>query len=329
VGMRGHSWGDGMDVAAADHLEDQLRSAFPDGVIVRVTVLLHGDDPEVEPGQTAARAFFDWAGRLDGKQADPQTVLAFCVANGAAIDKLRTELPGFVAWVEFRPDNPPGATAPGGLSYRIERHRKRPRLPDEDSEELIPVMSRLGLGDLAILDTLITAGIANSRAKPKRGWLRSNIVSLFAALIALAALIIPIGREIYHNWTRPRATISDLKFSGTLDKANCATDVDANVSTSHIAADSSLWLVARDFLGLWYPAARVDLSMHDAEGFSISPDPVSGYVVILLSNSSDSSFVKYNSHPNSRGLYSLPPGYRLLDTWARQDRVDPGCSPGE
>ena len=82
-----------MDDAAADHLEEQLRSAFPDGVIARVKVLLHGDDPEVEPGQGAARAFFDWAGRLEGKQADPQTVHAFCVANDAALVKIGSELP--------------------------------------------------------------------------------------------------------------------------------------------------------------------------------------------------------------------------------------------
>ena len=120
-----------MDDAAADHLEEQLRSAFPDGVIARVTVLRHGDDPEVGPGQTAARAFFDWAGRLDGKLANPRTVHAFCVANGAALDKLNSELPSFIEWVEFRPDNPPGAAAPEGLSYRIVRHKKPAAPPGE------------------------------------------------------------------------------------------------------------------------------------------------------------------------------------------------------
>jgi hypothetical protein len=157
-----------MDDAAADHLKGQLRSAFPDRVITRVTVLWHGDDSEVEPGQTAARAFFDWAGRLDGKQADPQTVHAFCVANGAALDKLHTELPSFIEWVEFRPDNPPGAAAPGGLAYRIVRHRKRAAPQDEAPEELTPVIARLGPADLSTLDTVITAGIANSRAEALR-----------------------------------------------------------------------------------------------------------------------------------------------------------------
>jgi len=157
-----------MDDAAADHLEEQLRSAFPDGVIARVMVLRHGDDPEVEPGQGAARAFFDWAGRLDGRQADPQTVHAFCVANSAALDQLNSELPSFIEWVEFRPDSPPGAAAPEGLAYRIVRHGKRAAPSGKAPEELTPVMARLGAADLATLDTLITAGIANSRTEALR-----------------------------------------------------------------------------------------------------------------------------------------------------------------
>jgi hypothetical protein len=130
--------------AAADHLEEQLRSAFPDGVIARsrccCTATIRRSSRD-----RAARAFFDWAGRLEGKQADPQTVHAFCVANGAALDKLSTELPSFIGWVEFRPDNPPGAAVPEGWSYRIVRHRKRAAPPDEASEKLTPVMAGSGL----------------------------------------------------------------------------------------------------------------------------------------------------------------------------------------
>jgi hypothetical protein len=157
-----------MEKPAADHLEEQLRSAFPDGVIARIKVLPHGDDPEVEPGQTAARVYFDWAGRLEGKQADPQTVHTFCVANDTALVRLSAELPSFIGWVEFRPDNPPGAVTAEGLSYRIVRPRKRAAPPGEAPEELTPVMARLGPADLATLDTLITAGIVNSRAEALR-----------------------------------------------------------------------------------------------------------------------------------------------------------------
>jgi len=44
----------------------------------------------------------------------------------------------------------------------------RARALDEVSEELTPVMTRLGPGDLATVDTLITAGIASSRAEVLR-----------------------------------------------------------------------------------------------------------------------------------------------------------------
>jgi hypothetical protein len=90
-------------------------------------------------------------------------VHAFCVANSAALDKLQAELPSSIGWVEFRPDNPPGAATPEGLSYRIVRHRKQ-----EAPEDLTPVMARLGPADLATLDSLITAGIANNRDQALR-----------------------------------------------------------------------------------------------------------------------------------------------------------------
>jgi hypothetical protein len=157
-----------MDKAAADRTEEQLRSAFPEGAITRVQVVHYGDDPEVEPAQTAARVFFNWVGRPEGKEASPQTVHAFVVANGAALEQLGNELPRFIAWVEFRPDHPPGAATPDGLAYRIGSRRGRAAPPDEESEELTPVMTRLGPADLATVDTLITAGIANSRAEVLR-----------------------------------------------------------------------------------------------------------------------------------------------------------------
>jgi hypothetical protein len=56
-----------MDKAATDRVEQQVRQAFPEGAITRVQVLQYGDDPEVEPGQAAVRAFFDWPGRSEGR----------------------------------------------------------------------------------------------------------------------------------------------------------------------------------------------------------------------------------------------------------------------
>jgi dihydrofolate reductase len=135
-------------------------------------VLHYGDDPEVEPGQTAVRVFFNWAGRPEGKEASPQTAHAFVVANSAALDQLGDELPDVIVWVEFRPESPAGVASPHGLSYRITDRGRRAAAPDEVPEDFTPVMTRLGPADLASVDTLITAGIANSRAQAIRWALR-------------------------------------------------------------------------------------------------------------------------------------------------------------
>ena len=157
-----------MEKAVAERIEQQVRSAFPDGAIARVQVLQYGDDPEVEPGQTAMRVFFDWLGRSDGKRADPKTLHAFLIANEAALHVLRDELPSVILWVEFRPESPAGAASPHGLSYRITDRGRRPPTPDDVPEDFTPVMTRFGPADLATLDGLITAGIVNSRAEGVR-----------------------------------------------------------------------------------------------------------------------------------------------------------------
>ena len=157
-----------MENAVTERIGQQVRSAFPDGAIARVQVLQYGDDPEVEPGQAAMRVFFDWPGRTDGKKADPKTVHAFVVANSAALDVLRDELPRSIRWVEFRPESPAGAASPHGLSYRITERGRRAAAQDDVPEDFTPVMTRLGPADLATLDSLITAGIVNSRAEGVR-----------------------------------------------------------------------------------------------------------------------------------------------------------------
>jgi len=157
-----------MDEAAADCIEQQLRSAFPERAITRVQLLEHGDDPEVEPGKTAMRVFFDWPGRTEGKTANPKTVHTFVTANAAALGVLRDKLPRFISWVEFLPEGPASAHSPHRLAYRITDRGPRASTPDEVPDNLTPVMTRLGPADLAAVDALITAGIANSRAEAIR-----------------------------------------------------------------------------------------------------------------------------------------------------------------
>jgi len=158
-----------MEKAVTDRIEERVRSAFPEGAIARVQVLEYGDDPEVEPGETAIRVLIDRAGRPEGKEADKEILDAFAEASRPVVKKLRDELPGFIGWVEFRPDRPAKAAGPhGGPILRIRGHGGRAATPDEVSEELTPVMTRLGPADLATVDTLISAGIAQSRAEVLR-----------------------------------------------------------------------------------------------------------------------------------------------------------------
>jgi hypothetical protein len=81
---------------------------------------------------------------------------------------VREKLPRFIGWVEFRADGPGDVAGRHGPVIKIGGRGGRARAFDEGSEELTPVMTRLGPGDLATVDTLITAGIANSRAEVLR-----------------------------------------------------------------------------------------------------------------------------------------------------------------
>jgi hypothetical protein len=95
-----------VDKAVSDSIEQQLRSAFPDGTFTQVNVLGYGDDPDVEPGETAIRAFVDRAGHPAGTWQDDETVMrAFEKANSQAITWLHRDgqLPS-IAWIQAIPD---------------------------------------------------------------------------------------------------------------------------------------------------------------------------------------------------------------------------------
>jgi hypothetical protein len=155
-------------------VEKHLRSVFPDGAISRVQVLEYGDDPAVEPGDVAVRVFLP---PPEGEEADEEIVGSFERANRERLKKLNDELPRAIAWLEFQSDSPGGAEKPRRHVLKIGRGGRAAKPLDEASEELTPVMTRLGPADLATVDTLITAGIAGSRAEVLRwavGRIREN-----------------------------------------------------------------------------------------------------------------------------------------------------------
>jgi len=158
-----------MENDSANRVEEQVRSAFPEGAVNRVQLLTYGDDPRIEPGQTAVRVFI----------SDKEIVRAFEKASREVRERLCNELPS-IGWIDFRTDTKDRpARSAGPLETRSFRFKGSGRVtsPDELSEQLTPVMTRLGAADLATVDTLITAGIANSRADVLRwavGRIREN-----------------------------------------------------------------------------------------------------------------------------------------------------------
>jgi len=152
-----------MEGTETGRIEHLVRSAFSDGEIERVAVLEYGDDPEVGPGETAVRVFINLEGQPKDK-ARRTNLHAFHEAHLEAINKVRKELRPVAWWVEYCPAGRVAAR-PGGPSFRSVL---RDEEPGEAAGELTPVMTRLGPADLATVDTLITAGIATSRAEVLR-----------------------------------------------------------------------------------------------------------------------------------------------------------------
>lgn len=158
-----------MDELAMQRIEEQVRSAFPDDAIERVELLRHGDDPAVEPGGAALRVFIDRAGRPESEEADLEIVHSFDDANNAVLRKLHDTLPPGIEWIEFLPGGEAPTARPHGPRLRTGTGLDRRSVPlGEVPGELTPVMTRLGPTDLATVDTLITAGIATSRAEVLR-----------------------------------------------------------------------------------------------------------------------------------------------------------------
>jgi hypothetical protein len=150
-----------MEKAETERIEQLVRSAFGDGEVERVQVLEHGDDPEVGPGETAVRVFINLAGQPKDKSGHAN-LHTFHEAHREAINQVREQLRPVAWWVEYRTGGEAGARR-GRL-----RNMLRDSEPDEVAGELTPVMTRLGPPDLATVDTLITAGIATSRAEVLR-----------------------------------------------------------------------------------------------------------------------------------------------------------------
>jgi hypothetical protein len=118
-----------VDRAVSDSVEMQLRPTFPAGTFTRVDVLGYGDDPDVEPRETAVRAFVGRAAQpADGWEDDERVLQAFMKAHEQDIRKLHHDglLPA-AAWVQIIPDSPARRAPGSALCGHAVGHRPHPR----------------------------------------------------------------------------------------------------------------------------------------------------------------------------------------------------------
>jgi hypothetical protein len=169
----------------SEQFDREVRTRFPGAPIERTEVLQYGDDPEVEPGQLLARVVVGTPGDEEerARAFDPVDD-----EHHEAVHELRRELNKlavpvmlqFVASGEHAPDGP-GPGEPQLDKPQLEKPQLMLKLGQArgpvgviDAPGLTPVMARLGPDELQTLDTLITAGIASSRAEAVR-WALARI----------------------------------------------------------------------------------------------------------------------------------------------------------
>jgi hypothetical protein len=170
-----------MDQAELNHLREQVehlaRNRFPGPAVQRVVIRQYGDEPEIEPGELLVRLVLEPLDgqRPDGTDADALILQEFGRGQAAAIQGFRRDLQTVpqVAMVEF-------VVAGDGYSEEVPGPRTRISQAEPDvapgrpDAPLVPMMARLGPADLETVDTLITAGIASSRAEAVR-WALARI----------------------------------------------------------------------------------------------------------------------------------------------------------
>jgi hypothetical protein len=162
--------------AVRRQFDEEVRSRFPQGTIRQAEVLQYGDVPEVEPGQLLARVIVETPDDEEGRK---QAFESLHESHRTAFRELRKELNKLPVPVvlQFRASGEPGEGGRGGPIIQLmgDRPAPGPYSPVEaPGAGLTPVMARLGAEDLETLDTLIAAGIANSRAEAVR-WTLARI----------------------------------------------------------------------------------------------------------------------------------------------------------
>jgi hypothetical protein len=146
-------------------IDTEARERFPGGAVRQVVILQYGDDPEIEPGDLWVRVLL----AADGPEDYERAMLAFQHDHEAAME----EFAGYLATtlreirqVEFTPEKIVERDGHGPRCHLLTSQR----LADARGWELgertrVEMHTTLGRAGLETLDTLIMAGIADTRAE--------------------------------------------------------------------------------------------------------------------------------------------------------------------
>jgi hypothetical protein len=152
-------------------IESEANQHFP-GAVHGVTVLEHSDERRVEPGEMMIRVLI----RPEGPDGQERPLRAFGEAHHPEIEQFRRDLSQ--RFPQARRLQFALANAKGRQKMIVVPLDRGPfeagREGGPVASDLTPVMARLGPGELEIVDTLISAGIAANRAEAIR-WTLARI----------------------------------------------------------------------------------------------------------------------------------------------------------
>jgi hypothetical protein len=163
---------------ARQKFEHEVRTRLAGLAIDKVELQQYGDNPEIEPGELLGRITIALPEGAD--PADPavgRQALEALDAKGDALRELRKALgvKEFRAGIR-RVDGPNAVQGEPGpvIAMKMPAGDRVPVPVVTGDQPLTPVMARLGTEDLETLDTLISVGIASSRAEAVR-WALARI----------------------------------------------------------------------------------------------------------------------------------------------------------
>jgi hypothetical protein len=171
-------------------IDDEVQIRFPGGAVRRAMLLQYGDDPEIEPGDLWVRVIPAADGRGDYERSHK----AFVGTHLAAMEQFVNYLSGKLREIrilEFTFNVP---VTRDGHAPRLSM-LVGPKLSDYRREELgedIFELTRLGPAGLETLDTLIMAGIADTRGEAIRRAL--DCIRELPAYEQLRAHVLEAGR---------------------------------------------------------------------------------------------------------------------------------------